>query len=64
MEINTIKNKLFAQQDLTVNESVDLFELIMNGKLSEIDISAILIALKLKGESKNEILGAAKIMRS
>ena len=48
MEINTIKNKLFAQQDLTVNESVDLFELIMNGKLSEIDISAILIALKLK----------------
>ena len=64
MEINTIKNKLFAQQDLSVNESVDLFELIMNGKLSEIDISAILIALKLKGESKNEILGAAKIMRS
>ena len=64
MEINTIKNKLFAQQDLTINESVDLFELIMNGKLSEIDISAILIALKLKGESKNEILGAAKIMRS
>ncbi len=29
MEINTIKNKLFAQQDLTVNESVDLFELII-----------------------------------
>ena len=64
MEINNLKNKLFLQKDLTFNESVDLFELIMNGSLSEIDISAILIALKLKGEAKNEILGASKIMRS
>ena len=52
MEINNLKNKLFLQKDLTVDESVDLFELIMNGKLSEIDMSAILIALKLKGEAK------------
>ena len=29
MEINTFKNKLFAQQDLTVDESIDLFEFIM-----------------------------------
>ena len=64
MEINNLKNKLFLQKDLTVDESVDLFELIMNGKLSEIDMSAILIALKLKGEAKNEIFGASKIMRS
>ena len=47
MEINNLKNKLFLQKDLTVDESVDLFELIMSGNLSEIDISAILIALKL-----------------
>ena len=64
MEINHLKNKVFLQKDLTVDESVDLFDLIMNGKLSEIDISAILIALKLKGEAKNEIFGASKIMRS
>tara|TARA_Y100001970_G_scaffold252961_1_gene327206 strand:- start:915 stop:1916 length:1002 start_codon:yes stop_codon:yes gene_type:complete len=64
MEINNLKNKLFLQKDLTVDESVGLFELIMNGKLSEIDMSAILTALKLKGEAKNEIFGASKIMRS
>ena len=64
MEIKSFKNKLFSQQDLTSDESMRLFELIMSGKLSEIDITAILTSLKLKGETKDEILGATKIMRS
>ena len=64
MEIKSFKNKLFSQQDLTSEESMHLFELIMSGKLSEIDITAILTLLKIKGETKEEILGATKIMRS
>jgi len=64
MEIKSFKNKLFSQQDLTSDESTYLFELIMSGKLSEIDTAAILTSLKIKGETKDEILGAAKIMRS
>ena len=64
MEINKIKRKLFSQNNLTSEESFSLFEIIMNGQLNEIDISAILIALKIKGETKEEILGATKIMRS
>ncbi len=64
MEINILKNKLFSNKNLTSEESLYLFELIMTGALSEIDISAILISLKVKGETKDEILGAAKIMRS
>ena len=64
MEIKSFKNKLFSQQDLTSDESMHLFELIMSGKLSEIDITAILTLLKIKGETKEEILGATKIMRS
>ena len=64
MEIKSFKNKLFSQQDLTSDESMHLFELIMTGKLSEIDITAILTSLKIKGETKDEILGATKIMRS
>ena len=35
----------------------------MSGKIEEIDTASILIALKIKNESKNEIHGAAKIMR-
>ena len=64
MEINNIKRKLFSQNNLTSEESYSLFDVIMNGELNEIDLSAILISLKIKGETKEEILGAAQIMRS
>ena len=64
MEIKNIKNKLFSQINLTSEESFSLFKSIMNGELNEIDTSAILVSLKIKGETKNEILGATKIMRS
>jgi len=64
MEIKKIKNKLFSGNNLTSKDSLSLFNEIMSGQLNEIDISAILISLKIKGETKEEILGAAKIMRS
>ena len=64
MQIDNIKNKLFSQNNLTSDESFSLFKKIMNGELNEIDTSAILISLKIKGETKDEILGATKIMRS
>ena len=64
MEISNIKNKLISQNNLTSDESFLLFNAIMNGEVNEIDTSAILISLKIKGETKDELLGAAKIMRS
>ena len=64
MKIEKIKEKLFRLQDLSLEETTFVFELIMTGKLSEIDITAVLLSLKLKGESPDEILGATKIMRS
>jgi len=64
MDISNIKNKLISQNNLTSDESFLLFNAIMNGEVNEIDISAILISLKIKGETKDEILGATKIMRS
>ena len=35
----------------------------MTGKISEIEMSAILISLKIKSETKEEILGATLCMR-
>ena len=64
MEIKVLKNKLFNKESLATDESLFLFGEIMNGNLTEIDISAILISLKIKGETKEELLGATKIMRS
>ena len=40
-----------------------MFELIMDGKVSNIQISAFLTALKVRGESIDEITAAASIMR-
>ena len=63
MKINIIKNKIFNSQNISSEDSMYLFELIMSGQMSEIETSAILVGLKMKSENKNEILGAAKIMK-
>ena len=58
-----ILNKILEKQDLNVEESMHIFKKIMNGELDDIKITSILIGLKLKGETKEEIIGAAKVMR-
>ena len=63
MNLVNIKNKLFDRKDLTADESSFVFNLIMSGQLTDVDISSILIALKIKNESKSEIIGASRIMK-
>jgi len=63
MSIKKIIEKILNLIDLNVEESKYIFKLIMEGKISEIEMSGILIALKSKIESKNEILGATITMR-
>ena len=63
MKLSEIKNKLFDKMNLSTEEASYLFNLIMSGEVTEIDTASILIALKIKSESKEEILGATKIMR-
>ena len=63
MNINSLKNKILNHKDLTQEESLFLFSKIMNGYLNDIELSALLIGLRMKSETKDEIIGAAKIMR-
>ena len=63
MNFKILKEKIFNLKNLTVEETGFIFDLIMTGKISEIEMSAILIALKLKSETKEEILGASLCMR-
>ena len=58
-----IFNQVYNFIDLTEEESTFIFNEIMEGKLSEIEISSFLTGLKMKGESLNEIVGAVKILR-
>ena len=57
-------NQLLAKQDLSFSQATQLFDAIMNGKLNDIELTAALIALKLKGETSDEIAGAAASMRA
>ncbi len=48
---------------LSFEKAESMFELIMDGKVSNIQTSAFLTALKVRGESIDEITAAASIMR-
>ncbi|MET1255963.1 anthranilate phosphoribosyltransferase [Aliikangiella maris] len=58
-----LQEKLFQQQDLTQQESADLFTQLISGNVDPILISAYLVALKLKGEKPSEVAGAAAALR-
>ncbi len=72
MKLNNLNNNNFATNvlktivngnDLSYSDAERLFEMIMSGKASEIEISAIISSLATKGESEQEILAATKILR-
>ncbi len=63
---NVIENgiqKLLDKENLTYEETVDIMNRIMEGKAKDSQISAFLIALRMKGESPEEIAGMAKVMQ-
>ena len=51
--------KLLVGEDLTVVESEHLFERLVLGKLEPAEIAGMLIALRMKGETAEEMIGAA-----
>ncbi|WP_368292529.1 anthranilate phosphoribosyltransferase [Dehalobacter sp. TBBPA1] len=55
--------KLSNREDLSAQLAYDSMTEIMSGEASEISIAAFLTALRLKGETVEEIYGASKVMR-
>lgn len=55
--------KLVNKQDLTFDEAKEVMNEIMSGETPDILISAYLVALRMKGETIEEISGSAKGMR-
>jgi anthranilate phosphoribosyltransferase len=52
-----------SRRDLSQPEISSVMEKIMEGKVTPAQISALLIGLRIKGETVNEIAGAAEVMR-
>jgi len=54
--------KLLSGEDLPVEDSRHLFERLVLGKLEPAEIAATLVALRMKGETVEEMIGAARAL--
>ncbi|MDR3424911.1 MAG: anthranilate phosphoribosyltransferase [Alphaproteobacteria bacterium] len=64
MSLAPALHKLRDKQNLTVAETREIFDAIFSGTVPEEHIAAFLLALRGKGETAEEILGAATSMRA
>ena len=63
MDIKTALDKVVNGQDLSSAEMRDVMRQIMTGNAGDAQIGAFLVALRIKGETINEIAGAVEVMR-
>jgi anthranilate phosphoribosyltransferase len=56
-------NSLVNGQDLKQPEMLDVMRQVMSGELTHAQISALLVALRIKGETVDEMAAAATVMR-
>lgn len=61
--LKTYIAKVMQGQDLTIEEAEAAMTIIMNGEATSAQIGGYLVALRMKGESVDEILGSARAMR-
>ena len=54
--------KLLDGEDLTIDDAEHLFERLVLGKLEPAEIAATLIALRMKGETVEEMIGASRAL--
>ena len=57
-------DRLVRGESLTGSEAAGSMEEIMDGAATPAQISALLVALRMKGETIEEITGLARVMRS
>ncbi|MFH1799087.1 MAG: anthranilate phosphoribosyltransferase [Candidatus Omnitrophota bacterium] len=63
MNIKEAIKKIVCRDDLTEKDAYMVFDRIMSGEAGDAQISAFITALRMKGETVEEITGAVKVMR-
>lgn len=64
MEIKQALGCLVGGQSLTREQMVEVMHQVMTGAVTEAQMGALLVALRIKGEAIDEIVGAAQVMRN
>jgi anthranilate phosphoribosyltransferase len=55
---------IYAGEDLSAGQAESLFGALVAGSLDDAQIAAMLVALRLKGETTHELIGAARALRA
>jgi len=63
MDITQALSKVVTREDLSTDEMKLVMQQIMTGQASDAQIGGFLVALRMKGESIDEITGAVQVMR-
>jgi anthranilate phosphoribosyltransferase len=63
MVIKEVLTKLVSRIDLSTQEMADVMREVMTGGATESQVGGFLVALRMKGETLDEIAGAAMVMR-
>ena len=63
MEIQAAIKALTERQSLTSEQMQSVMQTIMTGEATQAQIGGFLIALRMKGETVDEVAGAAQVMR-
>lgn len=63
MDITNVLNKLISKQNLTTKETELFLNEVVKGEATPAQIGAILVAVRMKGETSDEIVGFVKAMR-
>ena len=63
MDIKSALAEIIEQRDLSQSDMTSVMRQIMTGQATDAQIGAFLIAMRLKGESIDEIVGAVTVMR-
>jgi anthranilate phosphoribosyltransferase len=63
MQAKDILHKVASGQDINRDEARSFLGFVMRGEVSEIVLAAFLAAMKVKGETGEEILGFAQAMK-
>jgi anthranilate phosphoribosyltransferase len=64
METKAYLEQLLSRRDLSGAQMKELFDLIMRGETTTAQNAALLVALRMKGESVEEVAAAASVMRA
>jgi anthranilate phosphoribosyltransferase len=57
-------HKAVNRENLTSGEAQTVMELILNGDVTTVQIASLLVALRMKGETADELVGFARAMRT